>query len=60
MTGQQIAMLAAIASSNGRIAAMIAANKEREIQGLAPAYDEDAFMREVATLEYIEREARNT
>lgn len=53
MSPQLVATLAHIAAANARIEGMKALNAERQSNGHALAYDEDAFFAEAANLENL-------
>jgi hypothetical protein len=59
MNNQLVAIVANIVAAQARIEGMKAKNTERESQGYALAYDEDAFFAEANQLDQLSIEARN-
>lgn len=59
MNSTLIAIMAAIAASNARVAGMQAENQQRVAQGDSPAYPEDFFFNEANHLDQLSIEARN-
>jgi len=57
MNGQLVAILALIAAANARIEGMKATNIERQANGYALAYDEQAFVDEAIALAELARDA---
>lgn len=59
MSAQLVALLAAIAASQSRIAAMQVANASIDLQAYPPRYNEQDFLVEANHLEQLSIEARN-
>lgn len=59
MSPQLVAILAAIAASQARIAGMQASNQGWIARGQSPAYEEDAFLHEANHLDMLSNDARN-
>lgn len=60
MNSQLVAIMASIIAAQARIEGMKAKNTERESQGYALEYDEDAFFAEAARLDQLSIGARNS
>jgi hypothetical protein len=59
MSAELVAILAAIAAAQARIAGMQVANASIDLQAYPPRYDEHAFLAEAHQLDQLATHARN-